>query len=201
MLSDVRALGDGHNIADPAFDQFRAKVLEQDGVDGIEDLPVNFRGMVAEKNEVELTDLMNRYAEEKMAVEVYQSQHMQVFGWLSPVVANSYASQSLAGTGLNTYHRFLREAETLRFSFIDGLNKAHIGALSYADDINRNKDEAASSRARISSENWNVLQEFEFSPASTADRWQGAAHPFIMLLVWFAALTVAGLILAQRMKP
>ena len=201
MLADVRKLGDGHNIADPAFDQFRAKILAQYDVDDIADLPVNFRGLVAEKNEIDLTDLMNKYAEEKMSVELSQSKHMQAFGWLSPVVANAAASQSLAGTGLTTHHRFLRETEALRFSFVEGLNKAHIDKLSYTDDINRNKDAAASLKARISADNWNVLRQFKFAPAASAERWQGAAQPLIMMLVWFFGLTLAGLVLAQRIKP
>lgn len=201
LQADMRDLGgDGHNAADPAFDKFRANVLAQYDVDDIKDLPVNYRGMVAHKNETELTDLMNQYAAEQMALELRQSKYMQGFGWLSPIVANSAASQSLASTGLTTQHRFLRETEALRYEFIQGLNSAHITDLSYADDIRRSDDEESSQRTRISSENWKVLQDFEFLPAASSERWQGATQPLVMLLVWFAGFTVVGVLVAQRMK-
>ena len=201
IMAEKRALGDGHNTADPAFDKFRTNLLAQYDVDSVEDLPVNFRGMVAQKNESDLTDLMNKYAERKMSVETRQSQHLRGYGWLSPVVATSSASQSLASTGLKTHHRFLRETEALRIDFVQGLNKAHIEELSYVDDINRNKGEAESRRARISSDNWQVLRDFEFEPAAPAERWKDATNPILMLLVWFIGLTAAGILLARRIKP
>ena len=201
IMAEKRALGDGHNTADPAFDRFRANLLAQYDVDDVADLPVNFRGLVAEKNEADLTDLMNKYAEQKMAVELRQSQHLQGFGWLSPLVATASASRSLASTGLNTHHRFLRETEALRIDFVQGLNRAHVEELSYADDINRNKGTAESQRARISAENWKVLSDFEFKPAPAAARWSEAASPLFMLLAWFVGLTAAGILLARRIKP
>ena len=114
LEADKRKLGDGHNASDPAFEAFRANLLAQYDVETIEELPVNFRGMVASKSEAELTVLMNQYAEEKMQLERQQSTFMNGFGWLSPVVATSAASQSLASTGLSTHHRFLRETEAQR---------------------------------------------------------------------------------------
>ncbi len=201
IMAEKRALGDGHNAADPAFDKFRVNLLAQYDVSSIEELPMNYRGLVAEKNEADLTHLMNKYAEEKMTLESRQSDHMKAFGWLSPTLATSYASQSLASTGLRTHHRFLRETEALRIDFVQGLNKAHVEELSYTDDINRNQGDAESRRARISSDNWKVLQDFEFLPAPAPERWKNASSPILMLLIWFVGLTGAGIVLAQRVRP
>ncbi len=201
MYADKRELGDGHNASDPAFEAFRTNVLAQYNVDTIEELPVNFRGMVAQKNEADLTELMNQYAEEKMMQELHQSNHLRSFGWLSPTLATASASQSLASTGLQTHHRFLRETETLRLNFVQGLNQVHIDKLSYSDDINRNNDEESSRRVRVSSENWKVLEDFEFAPDQAAERWQAARYPLLMLLIWFVAFTVSGMYCAARIKP
>lgn len=201
MNADLRELGDGHNAADPAFTQLRANLLAQYDVDSVEELPVNFRGVVAQASEAELTSVMNEYADQRMDVEKAQSEHVNRYGWLSPVLAISSASRFLAGTDLTTHHRFLREAETVRFDFVEGLNSAHIEKLSYTDDVNRNIDQASSNRARISSDNWAVLNAFEFTPSAANVRAASATSPLTMLMVWLAGLLVVGFFVTARLKP
>jgi len=116
-------------------------------------------------------------------------------------VAISAASRALAGTDLNTHHRFLREAEDLRFDFVQGLNKAHIEKLSYADDIARNKDEESSKRARVSSENWQILQDFNFQPDTAVARFGQASASLVSLLIWLLAIVFIGLFASRRLQP
>jgi len=123
------------------------------------------------------------------------------FGVISPYVAISAASRALAGTDLNTHHRFLREAEDLRFDFVQGLNKAHIEKLSYADDIARNKDEESSKRARVSSENWQILQDFNFQPDTAVARFGQASASLVSLLIWLLAIVFIGLFASRRLQP
>ena len=197
----MRALGDGHNAADPAFAKLKSNLLAQHNVESVDDLPVNFRGVVASNSEEELTETLNRYAEKRMSRELEQSKRLDSFGIISPYVAISAASRAVAGTDLRTHHRFLRETEDLRFSFVQGLNKAHIEELSYADDIARNKSEAAGQKARISSENWTVLQDFGFEPNPSTARVKAASASLISLLIWFFGIVFTGLLAARRLKP
>ena len=201
LKADLRKLGDGHNAADPAFDALRANLLAEYEVDSVEELPINFRGAVAQASEADLTQVMNEYAERRMALEVRQSRHANGFGWLSPVLAVSAASRHLAGVDLETHHRFLREAEAVRYDFIQGLNKSHIEKLSYTDDINRNQSAEASRRARISPENWAVLDEFRFQPATPDERFGAATAPVSMLTAWLMALVAAGVFASGRLRP
>ncbi|MEM9054974.1 MAG: DUF3526 domain-containing protein [Pseudomonadota bacterium] len=201
MYADIRDLGDGHNAADPAFAKLRANLLEQYDVERVEDLPINFRGVVAQTSEAELTDLMNEYADRRMGVESSQSSHVNQYGWVSPVIAISAASRYLSGTDLVTHHRFLREAEAVRFDFVQGLNQSHIDVLSYTDDINRGQSVEAALRARISSDNWQVLDEFVFTPAAPSERTASAMSQAIMLGVWLIALLAFGNTVCMRLKP
>ena len=187
--------------AEPAFAKLRANLLAQYDVESVEELPVNFRGIVAQTSEADLTSVMNEYADRRMGVEWSQSQHVTQYGWLSPVIAISAASRYLSGTDLVTHHRFLREAEAVRFDFVQGLNQSHIERLSYIDDINRNQGAEASRRARISSDNWKVLDEFEFTPAAADERVARTVSPALMLSVWLAALLALGAGLSARLKP
>ncbi len=201
MQADLRAVGDGHNAGAPQFRQLQANLLAQYEVDRVEDLPVNFRGVVAEVAEADLTEVMNRYAEERMELESRQARFAEAFGWLSPVVAVSAGSRALAGTDLATHHRFLREAEAVRFDFVQGLNRVHVEQLSYIDDINRSNDEASQRRTRMSAENWNVLDAFAFQPAAADERFRRAGAPFAMLLAWLLLLGGGGLAAAKRLRP
>ena len=201
MQAELREVGDGHNAGAPQFQQLRANLLIQYDVERVEDLPVNFRGVVSEVAEADVTEVMNRFAEERMDLEVRQARFAESFGWLSPVVAVSAGSRALSGTDLATHHRFLREAEDVRFDFVQGLNRVHVEQLDYTDDINRSLNEEANRRTRMSAENWNVLDEFSFQPAAADQRLARAGAPLGMLSAWLLLLTAGGIRAARRMQP
>lgn len=200
MHIEMRELGDGHNAGDPAFTKLRANILAQYNVKTVEDLPINFRGLVAQTSEAQLKDVLDRYADQRMSQEKAQSTHLDRYGLLSPMIALSAASRRLAGTDLATHHRFLMEAEAVRFDFVQGLNKSHTEVLSYVDDINRNKGREAARRARISSDNWSVLDRFDFKPKPALDRLLSATQPFLLLCLWTLVLIGAGIAVSYRIK-
>ena len=201
MQADLREVGDGHFPGAPQFQQLQANLLIQYDVERVEDLPVNFRGVVSEVAEADLTEVMNRYAEERMALEARQARFAENFGWLSPVAAVSAGSRALSGTDLAAHHRFLREAEEVRIDYVQGLNRVHVEQLDYTDDINRSLNEEANRRTRMSAENWNVLNEFSFQPAAAGERLTQAGAPLGMLSAWLLLLTAGGIRAARRMQP
>ncbi|MGB3469613.1 MAG: DUF3526 domain-containing protein [Erythrobacter sp.] len=200
MLAEQRKLGDGHDAADPAFQQLQAQVLEQYDVETIEDLPINWRGVVASYSEAELTELLNSYAEDRMRLEAAQSRMFDLFGALSPTIAISSASRTLAGTDLATHHRFLREAEDLRFDFVQSLNQAHAEQLDYAVDMNRNANAETSSAARINAASWQVLDEFRFQPDKADQRLNRAGLSLFTLFAWLLAAMGIVALAARRVR-
>ncbi len=200
MLAEQRKLGDGHNAADPAFQRLQKEVLEQYGVENVEDLPINWRGVVASFSEAELTDLLNSYAENRMEQEANQSGLFNLFGLASPTIAVGSVSRTLAGTDLATHHRFLRESEALRFDFVQSLNAVHANELSYADDLNRSSDPEAERRTRVNSAAWRVLDEFRFAPDSASDRVNRASFPFAILMTWLMLACAIAFIAARRVR-
>lgn len=200
MLAEQRKLGDGHDAADPAFQQLEAQVLEQYNAETVEELPINWRGVVASYSEAELTDLLNSYAEERMGLEASQSRLFGMFGLASPTIAISSASRTLAGTDLATHHRFLRESETLRFNFVQALNQTHAEELDYTVDINRNNDAESSQAARINAASWQVLDEFRFAPDSASERLGRAGLTLGMLIAWLLLAGGVVLVAARRVR-
>jgi len=201
LVTDLRAIGDGHNAAAPAFESLRDNLLAEYGVERVEDLPVNFRGMVARQSEEKLTAILNEYAEAHMARERDQARVIEAFGWASPLIAAGAASRALSGTDLSTHHRFLREAEAVRYDFVQGLNTAHAHDLAYADDIGRNEDTAAFDRARVSSDTWRVLNDFRFEPSPVQTRLQQIVPFLAMLALWIGGLIAAMGYVAGRLRP
>ncbi len=201
MQAELRDVGDGHNAGAPAFRQLQANLLAQYSVEHVDDLPVNFRGIVSEVAEADLTEVMNRYSEQRMALEADQAQLAASFGWLSPVVAVSAGSRALSGTDLATHHRFLREAESVRFGFVQALNRAHAEQVAHGDDINRSTDFESEQRTRVSAQNWNALDAFYFQPTPTNERLARAGTPMAMLLAWVLALSAGGILASRRMRP
>ncbi|MFV0644249.1 MAG: DUF3526 domain-containing protein, partial [Sphingomonadaceae bacterium] len=190
-----------HNAADPAFARLQTQILAQYDVETVEELPINFRGVVAREGEARLTDLLNRFAEDRMTQETAQASMVNWFSLASPMLATSSASRMLAGTDLATHHRFLRETEMLRYDFVQGLNDIHATGMSYADDQKRGKDPEAEQRTRVNSSAWKVLNDFRFVPDEAALRAERAGGMLGVLAVWLLALVAALALAARRLRP
>ena len=201
MLTEVRRLGDGHNANDPAFAQLRAELMAQHGVQRVEDLPLNLRGVVAEHSERQLTATLNAWAQRQQAGEQRLAQRLAAHGWFTPVLALAGASRAVAGTDLHHHHRFLQEAEALRYSFVQGLNRVHAQQLAYADDIRRSSDPEAERRTRVAASTWQLLDRFHFEPDAAVARIARAAPQGLMLLPWLAGLLLALAVLGRRLQP
>ncbi len=199
VIVALRDVGDGHNANDPAFSQLRANLLEQYDVDHIEDLPINFRGIVAQTAEAKLTDVLNEFAERRMASQMAQSHFVNTLEILSPFAVLQSASMIAAGTDNQTHHRFLREAEATRFQFVQGLNRVHAAKMAYSDDINRSSDPDAERRTRIDPENWRVLKNFKFQPAPAAQRLTQLAPNLLLISLWMILAGWIGWLGARRL--
>lgn len=201
MLNDLKNLSDGHSVSDSEFEQVRSKLFAEYGVDRVESLQVNIRGILAQKSEEKLTEAMNTYADRRMEAESQQANLLAGHGWLTPLLAVANASRTLSGTDIEHYHRFLRQAEELRYEFVQGLNQVHYEQLSYTDDVNRNRDKDSYDRTRMDASNWQLLDEFHFETATASSRLANAGSSITMLVLWVAVLSVLLLFVSGRLRP
>ena len=151
--------------------------------------------------EEKLTSVMNDYANSRISAEKQQEDIIAKFGLLTPAIAIAFASRSIAGTDLEHFHRFQREAEAVRYDFIQGLNQAHVDELSYEDDINRNKDEESWQRARVDSSNWQVLEKYQFQTASISERVLSASSSILFLVLWLMVMCVSLVWCTRKLRP
>ena len=187
------ALGDSHDPKDPKFAALRDKLLAQYGVTRVEDLPVNYKGVLAVEGERASSALFNRYADAAFARQEKQNAIVDAFGWLSPALALRRVSMTASGTDLATYRRFLEQGERYRYELVQGLNRIQAEALRYTDDTNPNKEN------RVSSTHWKAFPEFRYEPGTPADALRRAAPAGLVLLIWLAAAGALAWLLAGRL--
>jgi ABC-2 type transport system permease protein len=136
-----------------------------------------------------------------MTAELRQAARLAMQGWFSPLLAVAEASRALAGTDLVHHHRFLREAEDLRYAFVQGLNRVHAEQLAYADDIRRSSDPAAERRTRVDAATWQLLDRFRFEPDPATARIAQAGPQWQMLGLWCAVLALLLFRAGGRLRP
>ena len=179
---DYQALGDAHNPEDPKFAEFRDALLSKHGVTRIEDLPVNFKGAVSMEGERQSSELFNRYAAAAFDRQRQQNALVDGFSWLAPTLALRRLSMAASGTDLLSFQRFIEQGEQYRYDLVQGLNRLHAEALSYADETNPARSK------RISHTHWQKFPAFDYQAEPLALTLRRAAPAALVLLLWLAAL-------------
>lgn len=195
---DLRALGDSHNANDPFFAAFKQKILEQYGVTRVEDLPVNYKGLLAIEGEKLTSGLFDRYADDSFTTQAEQSAIMHGFAVLSPAIALRRLSMAAAGTDLAGHRRFLNQAEAYRFDIVQRLNRLQADAVSYADDTA--KDAGADRRKRIEHGHWDRIPEFAFTPATGSQLVRAALPGLIVVAAWLFTAMAGCWLAAGRLQ-
>lgn len=197
IKEDLRRIGDSHNPDDPHFAAFKADVLKRYRVSSVDDLPVNYRGLLAIEGERLTSMLFDKYATEQFTRQREQGAVSTAFGLISPTIAVRSLSMAVSGTDLEGHRRFLAQAEAYRYAIVQRLNQLQANAITYADDSNRNKDLEAGRRVRIDPGHWQEVPDFRYRGATLTEQLQAAAPGFILLLIW-AVFAAVGLRIAVR---
>ena len=189
IARDLRLLGDSHDPDDPYFARFRRQVLAEHGVTRIEDLPVNYKGLLAVEGERLTSGLFNDYAQRSADIQARQNTLVNRFSVLTPVLALRQLSMAAAATDLQAHLRFMDQAEQHRYRIVQQLNQMQADAVSYADDTA--KDAGADQRKRVDSANWQEIPAFTFQPASASALLRSLLPGMSMLLGWLMAGALA----------
>ncbi|WP_017671348.1 DUF3526 domain-containing protein [Blastomonas sp. AAP53] len=197
IAADLRRIGDSHNPNDPHFAEFKAKLLQKYGVGKVEDLPFNYRGVLAQEGERLTSQLFKDYAARAGAIQLAQSDRLTALGLISPALAVRRASMVGAATDLRTHLAFLETAEAYRYNMVQKLNALQATAVSGADDSARSKDPIAERRTRISADFWKEVPDFRFD-APTASRRAAGMIPSLAVLALWIALALALMMIASR---
>jgi len=188
---DLAAIGDSHDPDDPYFAEFRAKTLAEYGVSRVEDLPVNYAGLLMAEGERLTSELFDRYMQDNFSRQDAQGRFVNAFSLASPVLALRQMSMALAGTDRGSHQQFLVEAEKYRFALIQALNRLHAEEVRYKNDREQ----------RISHRHWQQLPRFAYQAPGLAHLVTEHVVPALTVLgFWLVLLSSAMVLLAKRME-
>ena len=188
IARDLRSLGDSHDPSDPYFAAFRERVLKQHGVTRIEDLPVNYKGLLAVEGERLTSTLFNQYAERAAEVQQRQSALVGAFAMLSPAIAIRQLSMAAAATNLRAHLAFMDQAERHRYRLVQQLNQMQADDVSYADDTA--SDVGADQRKRVDRAQWKAVPRFRYATPDGDLVLRSMTTPLWTLLGWLLASAV-----------
>ncbi|MCC2957603.1 DUF3526 domain-containing protein [Massilia sp. IC2-477] len=187
----LKALGDSHNPDDPYFKHFKQRVLAQYGVSRVEDLPVNYGGLVMQEGERLTSELFAQFMQADYERQLAENAVVQRAALASPVIALRRMSTALAGTNLDSHARFLFEGEKYRYAFVQSLNRLHATAVKYENDRDQ----------RVDRSHWDDTPRFGYAPEPFDAVAARHAWPALGLLGgWLLALCIAARPIARRLE-
>ncbi|MFJ4289557.1 DUF3526 domain-containing protein [Cupriavidus sp. NPDC089707] len=191
---ELAAIGDSHDPEDPYYNGFRQKILAQYGVRRVEDLPVNYKGLLKTEGERLTSALFDRHADAAFALQFRQVRLTDALGLLSPAFALRRLSMTAAATDLHAYRDFLWQGERYRYGLVQFLNRLEAEQIRYADAVDPAREN------RIGHHHWQALPAFAYVPPSHAGIARRALAPALVLLAWLAAWLWLARMAARRLE-
>lgn len=178
---EVRQTGDSHNPNDPKFQELQRDLLTRHGASRVEDLPLNFGGVVMKTAEELSARIYQRHFDDLTQIYARQDRFQQAAALVSPFVALRSLSMALAGTSSNDYLSFLRQSEQNRYQIVQALNELHTHQIRYQDDRAQ----------KVSRRHWQEIPMFQGRPSDLASSLRPERWSALCLLMW--VLLVGGL--------
>lgn len=183
---EIAKVGDSHNPDDPHFTEFRESVLAEYGVSRIEDLPVNWRGIVMQEGERITSEVFAQQYEKLMEIAEQQNQLVRQIGLFSPYLLANNLSSIVAATNADSFLHYENAAEQYRFNFISQLNQLHAEVIDLENDREQ----------KVSHDHWAKLGQFDYHGPTLREVIDRIYPTLLMLLLWL----IIGLVLLARSR-
>ncbi len=185
-----RGVGDSHNPDDPFFSALRDEYLARYEVATVEELPINWGGVVSREGEEITSRIQEEHQQELLAAHRRQDGVLAWLGLFTPYLAARDLSMAAAGTGPEAMESFRAQAEAHRYDIIQRLNDLHVHEIRYENDRDQ----------RIARQEWTRFPVFRPSPPSLRRAVRDRPQSLAALGLWIV-LPLAGLGLGRRRLP
>jgi ABC-2 type transport system permease protein len=182
-----RELGDSHDPNNPHFANLKKRTLEQYGVTRVEDLPINYSGVVMTEAERVSSGVFDDFHDHLMASHTAQNALTLRAGLYTPLVAVRALSMALAGTDGHHLDRFAADVEAHRYELVQRLNELHTRKIRWEND----------KAQRVDASTWASFAPFTFERPNVAFALANVAAPALALALW-TALAAIGLALVDE---
>jgi ABC-2 type transport system permease protein len=123
VTDEVMKGPDGHSPRDVRFAEFEKATLARYGVRHIDELPINYAGLLFEHGEKATADIYNRHVDRLYDGYAAQARLALAGSAFSPLLALRPLSSSLARTDMEAHRHFLAQAERYRYETVQALNR------------------------------------------------------------------------------
>lgn len=189
VKTDIALHGlNSHGAGGSKEKELEKKWLQQYGVDSLQQLPVNWLGVVLQADEDINNPIYDKHYDSLYAVYYKQLTIHRWSGWLSPTMPAQLASMAFAGTNLQNSENFYAQTETYRKEFIKKLN----------DHLRDNSLYGGRDTGR--GDYWKAAPLFEYQPTVFVNKWKQAEWSLLPVLLWLLILLTGTHIIAGRVK-
>jgi ABC-2 type transport system permease protein len=178
----------GHDPADKRVESLTKRVLAENKVARIEDLPFNYDAVVLQAGEEYGNRVLDRHYGRLWGLYERQARAQLAFSWMSPLMALRPYSMALAGTDLASHREFAEQAETFRRDLVRFLNH-HMEKHSRTGDWNW----------RAGPQLWPQAPDFRYQPGALVRTLEERADAAV-LAGWLVASALAALAAASRIS-
>lgn len=127
----IKKEGDSHNPDDAHFKELKEKILRQYNVKSVEELPINYGGLIFAEGEKITTRIFGEKFEE--LIKIYQNQNKisEFLGFVNPYLAMRNMSMGFSGSSFADAVSFQRQVEQYRYDRTQYLNQLHQENIKY----------------------------------------------------------------------
>jgi ABC-2 type transport system permease protein len=182
---------DGHNPSDERLEDLKQSVLNEYGVETIEELPVNWSGIAMQAGE-EYSDKV--YDTEFKNIEgIFEKQNKvsELGGLINPYLAIRFLSMGLSGTDLLHHTKFAWSAEMHHRKFVKKMNKDM--------EINH-KPGVAYAPYSVGEEMWSSIPPFSYEMPKAGYVLHKNWLSIFSLLIWSVGLGFLSYIIAPKVS-
>jgi ABC-2 type transport system permease protein len=130
----LEKIGDSHNPDDPHFNTFKNNILKQYGVEKVEDLPINYNGLLMHEGERLSTQVYSEQHQKIASLMMRQSMLVNTLAWANPAIAIQQFSRAASGSNLAHHQQFLADAEQQRYKTVQYLNELQAHEVKHEND-------------------------------------------------------------------
>ena len=130
----LKTIGDSHNPNDPHFNTFKNKTLKQYGVEKVEDLPINYNGLLMLEGERLSTQVYSEQHQRITSLMMQQSRLVNTLAWANPAIAIQQFSRAVSSSDLAHHQQFLADAEQQRYKTVQYLNELQAHEVKHEND-------------------------------------------------------------------
>lgn len=137
----IKKEGDSHNPDDPHFKELKNKILQKYKVKSIEELPINYGGLIFAEGEKITTRIFNEKYEE--LIKIYQNQNKisEYLGFVNPYLAVRNMSMGFSGSSFSDAVSFQRQTEKYRYERTQYLNKLQQNEIKYHKETQKERSQ------------------------------------------------------------